>query len=114
MADQTGQAGGQGSANAPAATISAVTLLIQVGQGVSLPRSRSVLLVDSSAPQSLDLTIPNLHYGSRSPIRGILECEQPIDRSTESSVESEILTALIPSVGPIAEGGIESSAVGLD
>ena len=82
MADPGARAGAQGSA--PVATGSSITFLIEAGGSEALPRSKAIVLIDPVAPQSLDLTIPNLHYGSRGPILGVLDFAQRVIGSAES------------------------------
>src|SRR2546421_2454970 len=107
MADQGAQDGGQGSI--AASVISSVTFLFETGSGDALPRSKNVVLVDRAAPQSLDLVVPNLHYGSRSPIRGVSDFVQHVAGTAENANPSA------PVATPIAEGAeAESAAVALD
>ena len=98
MADQGAQDGGQGSI--AASVISSVTFLFETGSGDALPRSKNVVLVDRAAPQSLDLVVPNLHYGSRGPIRGVSDFAQPVGTAFSASASGFIPRwAKAPEVG---------------
>src|ERR1700730_14564144 len=93
MADPGARAGAQGSA--PVATGSSITFLIEAGGSEALPRSKAIVLIDPVAPQSLGLTIPNLHYGSRGPILGVLDFAQRVTGSAESANTPEPLASRI-------------------
>ncbi len=76
MADQDSPAAGQDTSPSPSSVASAdvsATALFEsdAGKTDALPKARDFVLTDKDAPQSLDLTNPNLHYGSRGPVKSV-------------------------------------------
>src|ERR1700756_1819901 len=104
MAEEGGQAGER----VPAGDASSLAL-IEAGSVETLPRSKNVVLVDPSAPQDFDLTVPNLHYGSQPPITGATG-----STSVASATEAVTINPLAPSLAPVPATGLEGTAIALN
>src|SRR6202163_3274319 len=81
MVDPKLSASGQNTSHAPSRVDNAdssTTLLVDSQAAVKialLPHSKNSVFADKDIPQSFDLTIPNMHYGSRGPIKPIVDVD---------------------------------------
>src|ERR1700730_14329985 len=53
-----------------------------------LPQSKNSVFADRDIPQSFDLTIPNLHYGSRGPIKPSADVVPPQNATAVTTVSA--------------------------
>src|ERR1700682_5780161 len=93
MADPKLPASGQNTSHASSRVdnADASTALLVDSQAVKidlLPQSGNFIFAEKGIPQSFDLTIPILHYGSRSPIKQIVDVDPSRDATAVTTVSA--------------------------
>src|ERR1035437_7533414 len=106
MADPKLPASGQMTSHAPSRVdnADASTALLVDSQAALLPQSKNSVFADKGIPQSFDLTIPILHYGSRGPIKPIVDVGPSRDATAVTTVSATDADqgATLPSSSAIA------------
>src|SRR3984893_2794599 len=81
MADPKLPASGENTSHAPSRVVDAhasTALFVDSEAALKaapLPQSKNSVFAEKDIPQSFDLTIPNMHYGSRGPIKPIVDVD---------------------------------------
>src|ERR1700694_5358758 len=108
------------------ANADASTALLVDGQAALLPQSKNSVFADKYVPQSFDLTLPILHYGSRGPIKPIVDVgpSRPATAVTTVSAtdtdqgatlpSSNTVNPLAPTVAPAAASGLGGGSIALN
>src|ERR1700720_160893 len=92
MVDPKLTVSGQNTSHAPSRVdnVDVSTALLVDSQAAVplLPQSKNYVFADKDIPQSFDLTIPNLHYGSRGPIKPIVDVDPSRNASAVTTVSA--------------------------
>src|ERR1700682_613206 len=95
--------------------------LLVDSQAALLPQSRNSVFADKYVPQSFDLTLPILHYGSRGPIKPIVDVGPSQNTAkdgnlstTATATETVTVNPLAPSVAPVAASGLQGGSIALE
>src|ERR1700686_1037441 len=107
------------------ANADASTALLVDGQAALLPQSKNSVFTDKYVPQSFDLTLPILHYGSRGPIKPVVDVGPSRHATAVTTVSatdtdqgatlpsSNTVNPLAPTVAPVASSGLEGASIAL-
>src|SRR3979490_950913 len=128
MADPKLPASGQKTSHSPSRVYNAdaSTALFVDSQAALLPQSKNSIFADKDIPQGFDLTLPILHYGSRGPIKPIMDVGPSRNATAVTTVSatdadqgatlpsSNTVNPLAPTVAPVASSGLEGASIALN
>src|SRR6202140_4482046 len=128
MADPKLPASGQKTSYTPSRVdnADASTALLVDSQAGLLPQTKNSIFADKDILQGFDLTLPILHYGSRGPIKPIVDVGpsrngtavttvSATDTEQGASLPSSVtVNPLAPTVAPVAASGLEGGSIALN